>query len=74
MVDAIITMAVVLQERLKAEARRHKRSADEWSWHSQEVQDALQDLQHNEAVRSLLWPRDDVAMDIIHRAAAALLP
>lgn len=72
LIDSIITIATVLRERLNAESRRLKRSSDEHAWHSQPVQDALHDLAANPTVRGLLWPRDDNAMEIIHRAAESV--
>ena len=73
LIDAMIAIAIALNLRLKSETRRLKRSDDEWAWHSKAVQDALSDLAHNVAVRNLLFPRDDEAMDIIQRAAAVLV-
>lgn len=72
MIDAIITMAIVLDQRLKHETKRLKRSKVEWAWHSQPVQDALHDLASNKVVRGLLFPRDDEAMKIINDAAKAV--
>jgi hypothetical protein len=74
LVDSIITLAIILSQRLKAEARRLKRDPDEWAWHSQPVQDALTDLAGNKVVRQLLFPRDIPAIEIITRAAALLKP
>lgn len=78
MVDAILTMATVLTQRLKSEYRRldrvrsDPRRDDPWAYHSQAVQDALHDLESNETVRSLLWPRDDEAMAFIHESVKLL--
>lgn len=72
LIDSLITIAVVLDHRLKSERRRFRRSADEWAYHSQAVQDALHDLADNPTVRGLLWPHDDKAMAIIHSAAQLL--
>lgn len=63
MIDAIITLSVALEQRLKQERRRFKRSSDEWAYHSQPVQDALHDLAGNKTVRNLLWPRDEKKND-----------
>lgn len=76
--ESIITIARVLNKRMKLEARRMRRRSDlqivEWEWFSQEVQDAMTDLRHNDALRDLFYPGDRMAMDIITSAAALLLP
>lgn len=72
LVDAIITIAVVLNERLNSEAKRMRKSSVEWEWFSEDVQNALGDLGDNKALRELLFPRDERAMRIIRDAAARL--
>ncbi len=77
MVDAILSLANALTERLAAEQRRHNRRRahpktedDEWSWHSEPVREALSDLAGNKALKSLMYPRDERVMRILHEAAA----
>jgi len=72
LIDAIITLAVVLNERLEKQAKRMKRSPDEYEWFSEDVRNALCDLAGNPAVKRLLFPRDEKAMAIIHEAARSL--
>ncbi len=56
LVDALISIANVLTERLEAEAKRMKRSSVEFS---QEVQDALTDLRHHAALTGLIYHHDE---------------
>lgn len=77
LIDAIITIANVLNPRLQAEARKMKKLGEkdtdlEWLWFSQEVQDAMSDLLLNESVQQLLYPRDEKMMDIIYKSAETL--
>jgi hypothetical protein len=75
MIDAIITLANALHERIKVDLRRFNRNKNhekEPTYFSEAVQEAFSDLRHNKAVTSLLHPRDEVAMNIIHKAAASL--
>ncbi len=70
LIDAIITLAHTLNERLALEGKRLENDPnDDHAWHSMAVQHALLDLAGNKALRQLLWPRDEKAMEIIHAAA-----
>lgn len=70
LIDAMLAIVHTLNERLAAEVKRlGKDPDDDHAWHSVPVQDALLDLAGNKALRKLLWPRDEKAMDIIHRSA-----
>lgn len=75
--DAILTMMRVLDDRISKEAKRlrrkRERSDDEdWTWLSQEVQDAMSDLKHSDVAERLLYKADVQAMEIIREAAALL--
>jgi hypothetical protein len=75
LVDSLITISIVLDRRLRTElARLNKQRPDEdgHAYHSQAVQDAMADLAGNQAVRRLLWPRDDAVMAVLHEAANLL--
>lgn len=76
LVDAIITVAATLSERLEAEVTRRRDiyggDADDRAYLSRDVQEALEDLAGNKTVRDLLWPRDDKCMDLIINAAKRL--
>ena len=72
MIDAIITLANALHERLMADSKRFKRSEDRWF--SEDIQDALSDLRHNMTINSLLYPRDESSMALINEAAERLKP
>lgn len=71
LIDAMITLANTLNERLEREARRMKRRNNpiEWEWFSDDVQAALTDLAGNKAVQNLLHPYDENAMRIIREGA-----
>ena len=71
LVDAIITLANTLNERLAAEAKRLKSDpSDDHAWHSEPVRKALLDLAGNKALKRLLFPRDEKVMKILRDAAA----
>jgi hypothetical protein len=72
LVDAMLSLARALNERLAAEAKRMKRSKIEWEWFSDEVQSALADLRHSQDMLNLFQPNDEVAMELIRRAAALI--
>jgi hypothetical protein len=72
LVDALITVARILHNRLQSEATKLKESDEEFAWFSPEVLEALADLRSNEAIRALMYPRDEVAMKLIHEAAELL--
>lgn len=73
MVDALLTHGRILRDRLQTEYRRLRRLPDdEWEWLSDEVQEAISDLRHNDVFTDLLYPRDNVAMELITRAAELL--
>lgn len=70
MIDALLTHGRILRDRLHAEYRRLKRLPDDqWEWLSEDVQEAVTDLRHSDIFTDLLYPRDNIAMDLINRAA-----
>ena len=79
MIDAILTLAVALTDRLKNENKRFNRlrnlartTDEEFAYHSADVLAALQDLRLNEVVRNLIYPENAAAMEIIRAATASL--
>lgn len=71
LIDAMITLAHTLNDRLAREGKRMKRRSD-WEWHSEAVQSALSDLGYNSAILRLIRPGDEESMDLIRRAAALI--
>jgi hypothetical protein len=65
LIDALITTAAVLHQRLLQDHRRGRKN-------SQPVIDALDDLRLNKNFRELVFPGGDEAMRIIDRAAEAI--
>jgi hypothetical protein len=73
MIDALLTSGRLLRDRLHREYRRLKRLPDdEWEWLSDDVQEAISDLRHNDIFTDLLYPRDNAAMKLINEAAELL--
>lgn len=71
LIDAMITLAHTLNDRLQREGRRMKRRED-WEWFSEPVQLALAELAGNKAILQLIRPDDETAMEIIRLAAALI--
>lgn len=70
MIDAIISIANALDERLRAEAKRLRKDPDDdHAWHSEAVRNAMADLAANKALRHIMWPRDERTMRILRAAA-----
>ena len=71
LIDAMLTLAHTLNERLASELIERNRdpAEDDHAYYSMPVQRALRDLAGNPAIRRLLWPRDDATMKILHDAA-----
>ena len=65
MIDAIISLATALNERLEKERERLDMSGRDFAWHTVPVQNALLDLKGNVEVQRLLFPRDEKAYEVL---------
>jgi hypothetical protein len=70
LIDAILSVAKMLNERIAAETKRLKLTDEEWL--SEEVQEALADLRHSADIKMLIAPENEKAMAIIREAAALI--
>jgi len=71
LIDSIMILGDVLAERLALDILRMKEDIDSEGF-SEDVENALTDLRFHKNFKSLLYPRDEVAMEIISRAAKLL--
>lgn len=71
LIDSMLAISRVLVERLHAEQARLKAIQD-GPWFSEDVQEALADLRHDDCIGELIYPGNTEAMRLIHEAAALI--
>jgi len=70
LIDALLSISRALTERVEAETERLKKTDDQWL--SNEVQEALSDLRHDDVLKALIYPQDIEAARIIREAAVLI--